>query len=478
MLSSQLVRLAVACAVCLLAAAVTSANVPPRTLSGTTLVVPAEHETLGRVYYVRYPSHTGQITFASDAPIEIIVGTSSRVVGYAVVEERDGMPTGRLLAGGFRLPVRSLDSGIPLRNEHMQQENFLDADNYPDITFAITGSDDLRQTSASDDSTTYAMTLRGEMMIRGVTNAIEIPAEVTLMPASDMTRNAGPGDVMALRCSYTIERSAFGVAPRFISPELLDTIELDQRLILTTVARDDRMARATNPEKEMQLQRMVSLIGDLRDLDAAVAHGRMILETYGDDAQALNTMAWNIATTQGTNPRRFPYLVEAAERAAALSSETDADVFDTVARVHYELGDLTKAIAWQRKAVDHREAASDPVGVVSTLNDYESQAGVPLTEVAGPVVEDLPQTPAMMRTYAGNYEVQEAGLKLSCLEKDGRLHLEAPGMGPMELLYQGDHKFCMAQRPQITLVFEVPEDRAVGLVLNQGSQVFEAVRTD
>ena len=238
------------------------------------------------------------------------------------------------------------------------------------------------------------------------------------------------------------------------------------------------MARATNPEKEMQLQRMISLIGDLRDLDAAVAHGRMILETYGDDAQALNALAWNIATTRGTNPRRFPYLVETAERAAALSGETDSDVFDTVARVHYELGDLTQAIAWQRKAVEHREAAGDPVGVVSTLNDYEKEAGLPLTEVAGPVVEDLPQTPAMMRTYAGTYEVQEQGLKLSCIDKDDRLHLVGPGMGPLELLYQGDHTFRMAQRPQVTLVFEVREDRAVGLVLNQGSHVFEAVRTD
>ena len=239
MFTSHPVRLGVACAACLLPASVTSADVPPRTLSGTTLVVPAEHATLGRVYYVRYPSHTGQITFTSDAPIEIIVGTSSRVVGYAVIEERDGTPTGRLLAGGFRLPVRSLDSGIPLRNEHMQQENFLDADNYPDITFAITGSDDLRQVSAGDDATTYTMTLHGDMMIRGVTNSIEMPAEITLMPASDMTRNAGPGDVMALRCSYKIQRSAFGVAPRFVSSELLDTIKLDQRLILTTVSRDD-----------------------------------------------------------------------------------------------------------------------------------------------------------------------------------------------------------------------------------------------
>ncbi len=260
-----------AAAICVALSFMAAADVPARSLSGTTLEVPADHAALGRVYYVRYPSHTGQITFTSDAPIEIIVGTSSRVVGYAVVEERDGAPTGRLLAGGFRLPVRSLDSGIPMRNEHMQQPNFLDADSYPDITFEITGSDVVEVIESNDDGTTFSLTMQGDMMIRGVVQTMEIPAQITLMPASDLTRNAGPGDLLALRCAYAISRGEFGVAPQFVNPELVDTIMLDQRLIMTTTPFDERLRRAENPQLAMRLQRVVSLIRDMRDLDAAVS---------------------------------------------------------------------------------------------------------------------------------------------------------------------------------------------------------------
>ena len=76
---------------------------------------------------------------------------------------------------------------------------------------------------------------------------------------------------LALRCVYAISRGEFGVAPQFVNPELVDTIRLDQRLIMTTTPFDERLRRGENPELAMRLQRVVSLIRDMRDLDAAVS---------------------------------------------------------------------------------------------------------------------------------------------------------------------------------------------------------------
>ena len=80
--------------------------------------------------------------------------------------------------------------------------------------------------------------------------------------------------------------------------------------------------------------------------------------------------------------------------------------------------------------------------------------------------------------FVGSYQswVRHEGRPIDLPQYPGAW--QPPGQTPAELLYQGDHKFCMSQRPQVSLVFEVSEGRAVGLTLNQGSQAFEAVRTD
>ena len=103
-----MVRLVLLCvAVSIVLGGTSVAEVAERSDSWTTLRVPAEHAQLGRVYYVKYPAHSAQVTFVSDAPIERIVGTSNAVVGYVVAEIKDDQPTGRIVAGAFRLPVKS-----------------------------------------------------------------------------------------------------------------------------------------------------------------------------------------------------------------------------------------------------------------------------------------------------------------------------------------------------------------------------------
>jgi hypothetical protein len=314
--------------------------------------------------------------------------------------------------------------------------------------------------------------------LRDVTKPLAIPATVTLMPASEQTRNAGPGEVLVLRCSYTVDRVDFGVAPRFVSSELARNVTIDQRLVMLTESFDDRLGRADDPERARRLQRMVALIRDMRDLDAAVAYGAAVMRDYRDDAHALNTLAWNAATTRGTKARAFPWLVEAAERAGTLDPES-ADVLDTVARVHYELGNLDAALVWQRKALAHRENAGDPDRIVETLNRYEREAGVAVTEVAAVVVADLPQGREVVAPYLGTFEFVERGLAFRVTAtEDGRLHIEPPGQGPMALLYQGDHEFRLAAEPHVKIVFTVRDGRATELGFHQGDRVTEAVRVD
>jgi tetratricopeptide (TPR) repeat protein len=56
-----------------------------------------------------------------------------------------------------------------------------------------------------------------------------------------------------------------------------------------------------------------------------------------------------------------------AERANELANDQDGSILDTVARVAYEMGDLAKAVEWQKKAV-----AADP-SMQETLDRYEAE---------------------------------------------------------------------------------------------------------
>jgi len=211
---------------------------PERTDSGKTLVVPSEHMSMGEVYFA-YPGKDAQVSFASDAPLEHIKGNSASVVGYAVWNP----DTNTLEAGMFVLPVDSMDTGIPLRNEHMQGERWLHASEHPDITFKLTDSTSSQLKRQTDSYTVYELTLIGEMTVKGETRNMRIPASVTLLPESDATRSRAPGDLMAIRADYEIELSEFGISDRAVGLKIAETLEMETRMFLSTVSPDESSRR-------------------------------------------------------------------------------------------------------------------------------------------------------------------------------------------------------------------------------------------
>ncbi len=231
----MLARLAVASAFALAA----FAHAADRADSGASLVVPADHAEAGTVYHVQ-PGKDAQVTFTSDAPLEHIKGVSNQVVGYAVAGP-EGRPAA-LAHGEFLLPIASLDTGIPLRDEHLQGERWLNAASYPDIHFSITDTKDDELAKSGDGFNTYTVTLVGDMTIKGVTREIEVPARLTFMDESERTRSRARGDLMALRCEYDITLSDFGVNGGG-GGKVAETVTLDQALFFSTIRAEDQRRR-------------------------------------------------------------------------------------------------------------------------------------------------------------------------------------------------------------------------------------------
>ncbi len=68
-----------------------------------------------------------------------------------------------------------------------------------------------------------------------------------------------------------------------------------------------------------------------------------------------------------------------AERAAELAEHKDAAILDTLARIHYDLGDAAAATRWQRKAA--AVLGEGPPGLAAEINAnlerYESESKLP-----------------------------------------------------------------------------------------------------
>ena len=91
-------------------------------------------------------------------------------------------------------------------------------------------------------------------------------------------------------------------------------------------------------------------------------------ESMWDDPMELNGLAWSMATEVPGEMQDLPMALKIAKRAVELE-EGEANTIDTLARVHYEMGELQKAIDWQKKAVD----ASDNPSIKATLEGYEAE---------------------------------------------------------------------------------------------------------
>ena len=91
------------------------------------------------------------------------------------------------------------------------------------------------------------------------------------------------------------------------------------------------------------------------------------------DAPALNRIAWTIVDPgEDHETRDLELAMLAAEKAVAFTERGDANILDTLARVHFHKGEYEKALAIQEEAVALEPGREDLAGVVA---EYEEALG-------------------------------------------------------------------------------------------------------
>lgn len=163
-----------------------------------------------------------QVKFFSTTPLEDITGISNDVKGKVTLDVADV----KKMKGSITISVASIKTAIDLRDEHLRSENWLDATNYPDITFAIKKVGDVKV--AADNKLEAKVT--GDFTVHGVTKETIADVTLTYLDASEQTKQFAPGDLLGVQAKFNIALSDFDVENMIVGQKVADEIEITATL--------------------------------------------------------------------------------------------------------------------------------------------------------------------------------------------------------------------------------------------------------
>lgn len=136
-----------------------------------------------------------RVRFTSEAPLETINGVSNTASGSLSFDPANLSSA----SGTITVPVRSLRTGIDLRDEHLVGSDWLDAGSHPNATFEISSISGASRLTADQDVT---LRVTGRFTIHGQTH--NVTAEVR-------AKWDGSNGLRA-RARFTIQLSQYGVS--------------------------------------------------------------------------------------------------------------------------------------------------------------------------------------------------------------------------------------------------------------------------
>lgn len=159
-------------------------------------------ESQVRTFVVSEDYHTpNEASFTSKAAIVKFTGRTSQVTGRTVIPIADVAKA----SGAIKVDLKSLDTGIALRNEHMR--GTIEAEKYPVATFQVKSiqvpGNQLKPNAA------VAGTVTGQMTLHGVTRTLTAPVELVYLPEQDANYRAG--DWVQITSSFKLKLSDYQI---------------------------------------------------------------------------------------------------------------------------------------------------------------------------------------------------------------------------------------------------------------------------
>lgn len=153
-------------------------------------------------------------TVESEGEFESFTGKTNSVTGNININmaKKNG-------SGVLEVDVASIDTGIPLRNEHMRSAGWLDADKFPTIKFATKGVKGFGNDFYS---------VPGTLTLHGISKPVTAKVRIRYRAASAQTKAAGfDGDVIQISTKFNIKLSDYGVnIPAMAKGKVAETVTI------------------------------------------------------------------------------------------------------------------------------------------------------------------------------------------------------------------------------------------------------------
>jgi polyisoprenoid-binding protein YceI len=161
------------------------------------------------------------VQFTSDAPIELIVGHTNKITGSVTVDDSLNLSK-KPLQAEFDVDLASIDTGIPLRNEHMR-DNFLETSKYPKASFklkTLAGGPTLKPGQKTK------LIATGDFTLHGKTVQKKVPVFVTYLKRCKMTEEKTPGcDLLQISTEFNVPFADHDIKrPEIVFQKLADTV--------------------------------------------------------------------------------------------------------------------------------------------------------------------------------------------------------------------------------------------------------------
>jgi len=159
-------------------------------------------------FIVDDPMGRNNVQVLSRAPLETIIVRSTQVTGQIEVDPDNVADRPSVT---FTVPLDSLDTGIPLMNEVMRSERWLDVAKFPEIRFTLGRVTSPSAPTPLKDGTPAVIEGEGTLEFHGASKPVRVRAEATWMTANDDTARRLPGDILHVIARLDVSLPAFGI---------------------------------------------------------------------------------------------------------------------------------------------------------------------------------------------------------------------------------------------------------------------------
>lgn len=159
-------------------------------------------------FFLDDPLDRNVVQVMSMAPLEAILVRTTNITGEIVIN------TDNILAApsvSLSVPVDSLDSGVPLMNEVLRSDRWLDAAKFSKIAFNLVKVLTPTTPAALRDGVPTAIEAEGAFEFHGASKTYTLRGEITWLKANENTARRLPGDLLRLRARFDLNLRAHGI---------------------------------------------------------------------------------------------------------------------------------------------------------------------------------------------------------------------------------------------------------------------------